>query len=49
MIEVLERLLQENEKMIYEASLIEDEKYKTGYIQALLNMKNSLEYELWEL
>jgi hypothetical protein len=47
--EILERLLTENEEMIIESSLIGDENYRVGYIQALLNMKSLLEYELNEL
>jgi hypothetical protein len=47
--EILERLLTDNEEMIYESSLIGDDNYRVGYIQALLNMKSSLEYELNKL
>ena len=47
--EILERLLEENEEMIYESTLIENGDYKTGYIQALLNMKSSIEFELNKL
>ena len=44
--EGLERLLKENIKMIEEIREIPDGDYKTGYIQALLNTKSLLEYEL---
>jgi hypothetical protein len=47
--ETLERLLTDTEEMIYESSLIEDDNYRVGYIQALLNVKSSLEYELNKL
>ena len=47
--ETLERLLTENNEMINESHLIEDHTYRIGYIQALLNMKSLLEYELNEL
>ena len=47
--EILERLLTDNEEMIYESSLIEDDRYRVGYIQALLNMKSSIEFELNKL
>ena len=47
--EILERLLKENGEMIEESSLIGDENYKVGYIQALLNMKSSIEFELDKL
>ena len=44
--ETLERLLKENIKMIEEITEIPNGDYKTGYIQALLNTKSLLEYEL---
>lgn len=44
--EGLERLLKENIKMIEEIREIPNGDYKTGYIQALLNTKSLLEYEL---
>ena len=47
--EILERLLTDNEEMIYESPLIGDDNYRVGYVQALLNMKSSLEYELNKL
>jgi hypothetical protein len=43
---ILERLLKENIKMINEVTEIPNGDYKTGYIQALLNIKSLLEYEL---
>jgi hypothetical protein len=47
--EILERLLKESIEMINESSQIGDENYRIGYLQALLNMKALLEYELNEL
>jgi len=47
--EVLERLLTENNEMIMESPLIGDDNYRVGYIQALLNMKSSIEFELNKL
>ena len=47
--ETLERLLEENEEMIFESTLIEDDHYRAGYAQALLNMRSSLKYELNKL
>jgi len=44
--EILERLLKENNEMIMESPLIGDDNYRVGYVQALLNMKSSIEYEL---
>jgi hypothetical protein len=44
--EGLERLLKETIKMIEEIKEIPNGDYKTGYIQALLNTKSLLEYEL---
>ena len=44
--EGLERLLKETIKMIEEITEIPNGDYKTGYIQALLNTKSLLEYEL---
>jgi hypothetical protein len=45
--EILERLLEENREMLNEIKSIPDGDYKTGYTQALLNMKSSIEWELW--
>ena len=47
--EILERLLKENYKMIMESNVIKDQSYQVGYIQALLNMKSSIEFELNKL
>jgi hypothetical protein len=47
--EILERLLTDTEEMMDEIAVIEDGDYKTGYIQALLNMKSSIEFELNKL
>ena len=47
--ELLERLLKENHEMIMESSLINDRSYHTGYIQALINVKSSIEFELNKL
>ena len=47
--EILERLLEENEEMIMESPLIGDDSYRVGYVQALLNMKSSIEFELNKL
>ena len=47
--EILERLLKESNEMIDESPLIEDDNYRVGYIQALLNMKSSIEFELNKL
>jgi hypothetical protein len=47
--EILERLLTENKEMIMESNVIKDQSYQVGYIQGLLNMKSSLEYELNKL
>jgi hypothetical protein len=44
--EILERLLEENIKMMEEIIEIPNGDYKTGYIQALLNTKSLLTYEL---
>jgi hypothetical protein len=44
--EILERLLTENNEMIMESPLIGDDNYRVGYVQALLNMKSSIEFEL---
>jgi hypothetical protein len=35
--------------MIYESTLIGDDNYRVGYVQALLNMKSSIEFELDKL
>jgi hypothetical protein len=47
--EILERLLKENNEMIMESPLIGDDNYRVGYIQALLNTKSLLTYELSSL
>ena len=47
--EILERLLTENNEMIMESPLIGDDNYRVGYVQALLNMKSSIEFELNKL
>ena len=51
--ELLETLLKENEEMITEAgSSIGSaafNNYNTGYVQALLNVKSSLEFQLKKL
>ena len=47
--EILERLLMENNEMILESNQIKDQSYQVGYIQALLNMKSSIEFELNKL
>jgi hypothetical protein len=47
--ELLERLLEENREMLHEIATTINSDYKTGYIQALLNTKSSLEYELNKL
>ena len=47
--EILERLLTENREMIIESNQIKDQSYQVGYIQALLNMKSSIEFELNKL
>jgi len=47
--EILERLLKENNEMIMESNVIKDQSYQVGYIQALLNMKSSIEFELNKL
>ena len=47
--EILERLLMENREMIIESNQIKDQSYQVGYIQALLNMKSSIEFELNKL
>ena len=47
--EILERLLKESNEMIMESNLIKDQSYQVGYIQALLNMKSSIEFELNKL
>jgi hypothetical protein len=44
--EILERLLEENIKMMEEIIEIPNRDYRTGYIQALLNTKSLLTYEL---
>ena len=43
---LLEKLLEENKEMLHEIATTANSDYKTGYIQALLNVKSSLEYEL---
>jgi len=47
--ELLETLLKENQEMIAESSMIKDADYKVGYVQALLNVKSSLEFQLIKL
>ena len=47
--ELLERLLKENHEMIMESNEINDTSYQVGYVQALLNVKSSLEYQLKNL
>jgi hypothetical protein len=47
--ELLEKLILEVEEMLFEAPLIGDEKYRTGYIQALLNVQSTLKFKLGEL
>ena len=47
--ELLERLLKENHEMIMESNEINDTSYQVGYVQALLNMKSSIEFELNKL
>jgi hypothetical protein len=47
--EILERLLKESNEMIMESNVIKDQSYQVGYIQALLNMKSSIEFELNKL
>ena len=47
--ELLERLLKENHEMIMESNEINDTSYNTGYVQALLNVRSSLEFQLYKL
>ena len=47
--ELLERLLKENHEMIMESNQINDTSYQVGYVQALLNVKSSLEFQLNKL
>ena len=47
--ELLEKLLEENKEMLNEIATTANSDYKTGYIQALLNVKSSLKFELGEL
>jgi hypothetical protein len=47
--ELLERLLKENHEMIMESNEINDTSYQVGYVQALLNVKSSLEFQLKKL
>lgn len=47
--EILKRLLKENHEMIMESNEINDTSYQVGYIQALLNMKSLIEFELNKL
>ena len=47
--ELLERLLKENHEMIMESNEINDTSYQVGYVQALLNVKSSLEFQLNKL
>ena len=46
--ELLERLLKENHEMIMESNEINDTSYQVGYVQALLNVKSSLEFQLYK-
>jgi hypothetical protein len=48
--ELLETLLKENQEMMMEISGVSaDTSYQTGYLQALLNVKSSLEFQLKKL
>ncbi len=47
--ELLERLLKENHEMIMESNEINDTSYQVGYVQSLLNVKSSLEFQLKKL
>ena len=47
--DLLKRLLEENKEMQTEIIGIEKGDYKTGYLQALINVESSLEFELREL
>jgi hypothetical protein len=47
--ELLETLLKENHEMIMESNAINDTSYQVGYVQALLNVKSSLEFQLKKL
>ena len=47
--ELLKRLLEENKEMQQEIIGIEKGDYKTGYLQALINVESSLEFELRKL
>lgn len=47
--ELLEKLLKENHEMIMESNEINDTSYNTGRVQALLNVRSSLEFQLKKL
>jgi hypothetical protein len=47
--ELLKRLLEENKEMQQEIIGIEKGDYKTGYLQALINVESSLKFELSKL
>ena len=47
--DLLNRLLEENKEMQTEIIEIGDGDYKTGYLQALINVESSLEFELRKL
>jgi hypothetical protein len=47
--ELLKRLLEENKEMQMEIIEIGDGDYKTGYLQALINVESSLNFELDKL
>ena len=47
--DLLKRLLEENKEMQTEIIGIGAGDYKTGYLQALINVESSLEFELREL
>ena len=47
--DLLKRLLEENKEMQMEIIGIEKVDYKTGYLQALINVESSLEFELSKL
>jgi hypothetical protein len=42
-------LLKENHEIIMESNEINDTSYNTGYAQALLNVRSSLEFQLKKL
>ena len=47
--DILKRLLEENKEMQQEIIGIEKGDYKTGYLQALINVESSLKFELEKL